>query len=110
MYKLVAIVRKSVSDGFRLAGIDAVEVEDATEAHDAIVKLLEGDDIGIIALDERFFDAIDERLQKRLDALYRPVLVGLPLETQADMNALTQERLARLIRRAVGFDVTLKRG
>lgn len=110
MYKLVAIVNQNVADGFRLAGIEVVAVQDDAEARTEILSFLESDDVGIIALDERYHGAIDERLEKRLDAVYRPVLVMLPLETKADMNALTQQRLSRLIRRAVGFDVTLKRG
>lgn len=109
MYRLVCIVREDVADGFRLAGIDVTVAEGLTDARAAIIAYLDADDTGIIALDQRLAAAVDERLERRLESLYRPVLVVLPLGETADVKTLSQQRLQRLIRRAVGFDVTLKR-
>ena len=109
MYRLVCISLDDVADGFRLAGIDVLTASDPQEARKHIVQLLEDEGSGIIALDERLSGAVDERLERRFEALYRPLLVVLPLGESADVKALSQQRLQRLIRRAVGFDVTLKR-
>lgn len=109
MYRLICIVREDVADGFRLAGIDVRVAQGPTDARQAIIDCLDTDDAGIIALDQRLATAVDERLERRLESLYRPVLVVLPLGETADVKALSQQRLQRLIRRAVGFDVTLKR-
>lgn len=98
------------ADGFLLAGIDVEIASTVEEARAVIVELLDQDEAGIIALDERLADAVDERLFRRFEQTYRPVLVMLPLGDQANMKRLSQLRLQRLIRRAVGFDVTLKRG
>lgn len=110
LYNLVCITDSSTADGFRLAGIDVVVVKDMLEARKAINHLIEEDETGIIALDQRLADAIDERLERQLESSYRPVLVMLPLGDQANMKRLGQLRLQRLIKRAVGFDITLKRG
>lgn len=109
MYRLVCVVLDDVADGFRLAGIDVLTASEPAEARQHIVRVLEDDESGIIALDERLSGAVDERLERRLETLYRPLLVVLPLGESADVKALSQQRLQRLIRRAVGFDVTLKR-
>lgn len=110
MYRLVCITDARTADGFRLAGIDVQVVAGAEEARAMIVSLLDTDETGIIALDQRFASALDERLEKQLERVYRPVLVMLPLGDSAQNDELTRQRLQRLIWRAVGFDVTLKRG
>lgn len=106
----MCITNAKTADGFLLAGIDVEIAATIEEAHGVIIELLEEDEAGIIALDERLADAVDERLFRRFEKSYRPVLVMLPLGDQANMKRLSQLRLQRLIRRAVGFDVTLKRG
>lgn len=110
LYNLVCITDSMTADGFRLAGVDVITTDDVLEARKAITQLIEEDETGIIALDQRLGDAIDERLERQLESSYRPVLVMLPLGDQADMKRLGQARLQRLIKRAVGFDITLKRG
>lgn len=106
----MCITDKKTADGFRLAGIGVREAESSEEARQIINEMLQEDEVGIIALDQRLFEALDERLEKQLERVYRPVVVMLPLGDSAQVNELTQQRLQRLIRRAVGFDVTLKRG
>lgn len=106
----MCITDAKTADGFLLAGIDVEVATTVEEARSSIIELLEMDETGIIALDQRFSDAVDDRLFRRFENAYRPVLVMLPLGDQANMKRLSQLRLQRLIRRAVGFDVTLKRG
>ena len=109
MYRFVCVLREDVADGFRLAGVDVVVAEEALGARARVLELLDDDEVGIVGLDQRLEGAIDERLERRLETLYRPVLVVLPLGESADIKALSKRRLQRLIRRAVGFDVTLKK-
>ena len=110
MYRLICITDKKTADGFRLAGISVREAQSPEEARQIIYEMLPEDEVGIIALDQRLSEALDERLEKQLERVYRPVVVMLPLGESAQTSELTQLRLQRLIRRAVGFDVTLKRG
>lgn len=110
MYRLICITDEKTADGFRLAGISVGIANSDTEARKVITSLLEADETGIIALDQRLAGALDERLEKQLERRYRPVVVMLPLGESAQTSELARQRLQRLIRRAVGFDVTLKRG
>lgn len=109
MQKLYCITDPVTADGFRLAGIDVVEAEDVEKAHAALLELFDVEDVGIIALDARLSDAVDERINRRFESVYRPLLVYLPLGNDADVKGMARERLQRLIKRAVGFDITLKR-
>lgn len=109
MYKFVALTETQVADGFRLGGAEAVPVGTVEEARRELTQLLEREDVGIIAFDERFDRAIDERLQRKIDSIYRPVVVMLPLREELDIEDFMKDRLRTMIRKAVGFDVTLKR-
>ncbi|MHB8894195.1 MAG: V-type ATP synthase subunit F [Candidatus Geothermincolia bacterium] len=108
MYKVVVLTDPDTADGFRLAGVDVLEVETAEDAMREISRLLEDPKSGILAVNEAFLAELDERIQKRIESTYRPIVVSLPIKEK--LGAIGERRafLARLVHRAVGFDVTLK--
>jgi len=110
VYKLVVITDPDTADGFRLAGVDVFEVEGAEEARKLLASLVDDDTSGIIAVNERMMSAIDERLQRKIDSIYRPIVVSLPIREQLAVGEDHRAYLSRLIRRAIGFDITLRQG
>jgi vacuolar-type H+-ATPase subunit F/Vma7 len=110
MYKMVVITDQHTADGFRLAGVDVSVADTVAEAQKAVISMMSDDSVGIIALDGRLSDAIDDRIDSKLAKIYRPILIMLPLGEGVDTEAISQKRLNRLIKKAIGFDVTLKRG
>lgn len=110
MYKLVVLTDSDTADGFRLAGVD-VEVADSPEiARKALNSLIDDDASGIIAVNEKMMAVIDERTQRKIDSIYRPIVISLPIKEKLEMGEDHRAYLARLIRRAIGFDITLRRG
>ena len=65
---------------------------------------------GIIAVNAALMAAIDERLQKKIDSIYRPIVISLPITEKLEIGEDHRAYLSRLIRRAIGFDITLRRG
>lgn len=110
MYRLMVITDPDTADGFRLAGVDVFEVEDAEEARKLLASLVDDDASGIIAVNERMMGAIDERLQRKIDSIYRPIIVSLPIREKLSVGEDHRAYLSRLIRRAIGFDITLRQG
>ena len=110
MYKVVVLTDSSTSDGFRLAGCEVMEVDDAEAARRTLASLVDDDESGIIAVNERLMTAIDERLQRKIDSIYRPIVVSMPIREQLEIGEDHRAYLSRLIRRAIGFDITLRRG
>ena len=108
MFKVVVLTDPETAPGFRLAGVDVREVKDADEAKQEITNLLDDDDTGILAVNEGYLSAVDDRIKKRIEATYRPIVVSLPIKET--LGAIGERRafLARLVHRAVGFDVTLR--
>ncbi len=110
MYKLIVLTDAETADGFRLAGVDVSVAETATAARKTLASLIDDDESGIIAVNERLMSEIDERLQKKIDSIYRPIVVSLPIREKLEMGEDHRAYLSRLIRRAIGFDITLRRG
>ena len=110
MYKVVVLTDPDTADGFRLAGVDVQVVESNEMARKQLNSLLDDDTSGIIAVNEKMMAGIDERTQKKIDSIYRPIVISLPIKEQLEMGEDHRAYLSRLIRRAIGFDITLRRG
>jgi len=108
MYKVVVLTDPETAYGFRLAGVDVHEVEDQDEARREINRLLEDSRTGILAVNESFLAAVDDRIKQRIEATYRPIVVSLPVRDKLGTAGERKAFLAKLIHRAVGFDVTLR--
>jgi V/A-type H+/Na+-transporting ATPase subunit F len=108
MYKVVILTDPDTAHGFRLAGVDVVQAEDVDEAKGHINRLLEDDKTGILAVNEGFLAEVDDRVKDRIEATYRPIVVSLPVKEKLGAVGERKAFLARLVHRAVGFDVTLR--
>ena len=106
---MVVLTDPDTAHGFRLAGVDVHEAENAEEAKKEINRLLEDSDTGILAVNESFLSAVDDRVRQRIEATYRPIVVSLPVKEKLGVVGERKAFLARLVHRAVGFDVTLKK-
>lgn len=108
MYQAIVITDPETADGFRLAGVSVVEVENADEAREKIKVLLDDPHAGILAVNESFYNAIDEKTREKIDSIYRPIVIPLPIKESVEMAGERRAYLARLIHRAIGFDITLR--
>lgn len=110
MYNVMVITDSDTADGFRLAGVEVHEADTPEQTRKALAGLVDDDSAGIIAVNEHMMSGIDERLQKKIDTIYRPIVVSLPIREKLEVGEDHRAYLARLIRRAIGFDITLRRG
>ena len=110
MYKLVVLTDPDTADGFRLAGVEVKVVDSEEEARKTLNSLIDDDTSGIIAVNEKLMAGIDERTQNKIDSIYRPIVISLPIKEKLEMGEDHRAYLSRLIRRAIGFDITLRRG
>jgi vacuolar-type H+-ATPase subunit F/Vma7 len=110
LYRVVVLTDPDNAAGFRLAGVAVETVDSVAEAHVRLGALLDDDTAGIIVVNEVLTEAIDERMAKKIDSIYRPIVVSLPIREKLHVDDDHQAYLARLIRRAIGFDITLRQG
>lgn len=110
MYRLIVLTDSDTADGFRLSGVDVVVALSPEDARGRLNALLDDEMSGIIAVNEKMMAGIDERTQRKIDSIYRPIVISLPIKEKLEMGEDHRAYLARLIRRAIGFDITLRRG
>lgn len=107
MYKVTAITDQESADGFNLTPVETYVADSGEEAKKTLKKLINDDTVGIIIINDNFLEAIDERLQQKIDKLYRPVVVPVPAKKKVQITDERRSYLSSLIRRAVGFDIKL---
>ena len=110
MYRLIVLTDPDTADGFGLAGVDVVVAESHDDARRKLNTLLDDDASGIVAINEAFMTDIDERTQQKINTTYRPIVITLPIREKLASEEDHRAYLSRLIRRAIGFDITLRRG
>ncbi len=105
MYKVVVITDPESATGFRLAGSDVMEAEDALDASRALSSLLHEEEAGIIAIREDFLANLDKTLYEQVERCYHPVIIPIPAPRKGDEVSGYVERL---LRRAIGYNVVMR--
>ncbi len=103
-YKIALVGGEELSLGFKLAGVrESFTVETVSETEDAIRRLAERTDIGIIILSSKLVKGIrDRKLLNTLDTSLLPLFIQVPEYGEA----YEQDTLRRLILRAIGIDIS----
>jgi len=106
LYKFVVVTDPDTAPGFRLAGVDVLEVSNVEEAKKIIPSLLFKDDTGIVAVNEDFMASLDEKLMERIEKTHRPIIIPIPSRIrQIDRT----DYIERLLRRAIGYNIVVRR-
>ncbi|MFA5108258.1 MAG: V-type ATP synthase subunit F [Candidatus Micrarchaeia archaeon] len=94
----------SLITGFKLSGVQKLyPASSSTEENEKLLSQLMADDsIGLIIVGEELLEGIDWRLKRKVEDAAKPVVVSVP-SRQGPMEQ--GESLAKLIKRALGFDI-----
>jgi len=108
MSQLFVITRPTLVPGFQLAGVDAHGMDDVESAQELMQKWISAGEVGLLAIDDGLFVRMDESFIKQLEsAVHLPYIVipgGKPLGEEASQK----DRIAALIRQAIGAHITFK--
>lgn len=108
MSHLMIVTRPPLALGFQLAGVEAFMVIDVDSAQELIGGWIRDGEEGLLAIDEALLADMDAAFLKRLHAAQRlpflPIPGGLPLGS----GVSRRQRIAEIIRRAVGFHITFE--
>lgn len=109
MAKLIAITDPDTALGFRLAGIEAVEITRAEDAAERLLAALNTGESGVIIYNEDYQAALPEKSRAALDESIAPVFFAIPVARAGMSGEAREVYLARLLRRAIGYQLKIKR-
>ncbi|PIT84213.1 hypothetical protein COU37_04670 [Candidatus Micrarchaeota archaeon CG10_big_fil_rev_8_21_14_0_10_45_29] len=98
---------QSLLGGFKLAGVKSLHpVAGVGEFEKSLISLMNDKETGIIIVSEQLLEQADRRLKQRVEAAAKPVVIAVPGK---DGPMERSESLAKLIKRALGFDIMKKK-
>lgn len=100
MFKIIALGGSEFTLGFRLAGIETVEIseEKKKEPQGYFEELFIDEGLGIIITDDKTMGALPEHFRADVEARVKPVTVMLS-------TAASQETLRKQIKKSIGVDL-----
>ena len=109
MRNVVALVDGETALGFRLAGIGVRATDTPEELRRSSESLLADPGVRLVLVDESLFGQLPERLQRKLSDSRSPVFVPIPAFRPEERALKPEEYVARLMRRAIGYQIKIRR-
>ncbi len=109
MPRLLVVTDPDTALGFRLAGIEVAEVTRADKAVERLLALLRAKETGIVVYNEAYRSAIPEPYQAAMEECLAPIFFAIPVARTGRISERREEYLARLLRRAIGYQLKIKR-
>ncbi|MBI4378533.1 MAG: V-type ATP synthase subunit F [Nitrospinae bacterium] len=108
MSKILVITYHDMAVGYKLAGLDVVEVKEGDDFSGILTSVLKMDDIGILAVEDTILDKIPGHIMKRLGKMTLPLIVPISTPSEWKGGKRGESYIERLIRRAVGYQIKIK--
>lgn len=110
MSRLLALLRDDLAAGFSLAGVEVSPVRDAGALRAALDVAVESRTHGMVVVEEELMRELDESVRKGYAAITVPIIIEIPgaLEWREAEGPPPDDYVARLIRRAVGYQLNIK--
>jgi vacuolar-type H+-ATPase subunit F/Vma7 len=109
MSHVIALMEKEAGLGYRLAGVDVRETPTPEEMGRQARSLSVDPGVRLVILDEELFHGLPEELQRTLEGSRSPLFVPVPSLPLRKGAPRPEEYVARLIRRAVGYQIRIRR-
>ena len=110
MSRILALVRPDFGAGFSLTGVDVGRVADARELRPALAAAVGGMRYGMVIVEEELMAGLEEAERAAFAAVSVPLVIEVPgaLVWKEAAEAPAEDYVARLIRRAVGYQLNIK--
>ncbi len=109
MSHVIAIVDEDAGLGYRLAGVDVRKAATPEEAARQVESALRERELRLVIVDEELFGGLPRALRRTAEESRQPVFVPVPSVPLRKGALGPEEYVARLMRRAVGYQVRIRR-
>jgi vacuolar-type H+-ATPase subunit F/Vma7 len=108
MNKMIVITKSDQVDGFRLAGVDAIGVDEIETVEGLINTWLKDKEQVLLALDDGLFSMLDKDLVKKVYASDDLMLVTIPDRVMTGGENMRRNQIYEMIRHATGVQIRFK--
>lgn len=109
MSKILVITYPNMALGYRLAGVDVIQVVEGDDYVEIMNKALKTEDLGILAVEDAILNKLPESFVKRIGKAAMPLIVPVSTPAKWKGEKKGESYIARLIRRAIGYQIKIKR-
>lgn len=109
MSKLLIITYPGASLGFSLAGVEVKEVKENEDIASVLSGVIKTGGYGLLAIEEKLLERVDEGILKRIRKAGIPVIIPIDTPKSWYGEEEMESYVARFIRRAIGYQVKIKR-
>lgn len=106
--RIVVVCRPEVGSGFALAGLPPLEIDTAEEGAARIRELLARDDVGVILVEDAYYDRLPEEVRREMAKRAVPLVVPFPGPAWAAGPADAEAYVVELLRQVIGYRVRLQ--
>jgi vacuolar-type H+-ATPase subunit F/Vma7 len=97
----------SIAAGFRLAGLAAVDVDEA-HATEQLLATVARPNVGILVVEQSLLDAIPDDVRMEIEHRILPIIVPMPAPKWGATHGDAEAYILELLRRAIGYRVRLQ--
>jgi len=108
MKKLVVVTKTDQINGFHLAGVNAIGVDDIDTVQRLINSWLENKEEFLLALDDSLFSKLSEELISKIYDSNDMLLVTIPDGPVSGAEVSRKQRIFEMIRHATGVQIRFK--
>jgi len=108
MSRLMVIVRPELVSGFQLAGVSVYSARTVDTAQELVRNWLDTGETGLVAIDDGFLKYMDNSLLRQLEVSEKLLYLAIPGGQALGPQVSTRDRIAALIRHAIGVYITFK--
>lgn len=107
-YGVRVVCRPEVAAGFALAGLSTVEAGTPEEGAGRILALTAQPEIGVILVQDTFYEALPDEIQKELGRRVLPMVVPFPGPAWGESAEGAEAHIVEILRQAIGYRVRLR--
>lgn len=107
-YGVRVLSRSEIGAGFALAGLRLVEAATVAEADARLRELRAAPDVGVVFIEEEFYDGLPEELRRQLGREPVPLVVPFPEPAWVGRLGPSDAYIVDLLRQVIGYRVRLK--
>jgi V/A-type H+-transporting ATPase subunit F len=109
MARLIVITDPDTALGFRLAGVEVEEAPTPADGGASLQSHLRTREKGIVVYNEEYAAMLPEKTRLALEDSLAPVFFAIPVAQAGRAAEPREQYLARLLRRAIGYQLKIKR-